>query len=142
MTRTDDSHIGGDEHGVGPLDMKRTLRDRPPPGRLKTQPGPDDQLVLWSASGSPAPLSSSRHAEPRRVTATRRDHPARKAVPLPEEQPMMQLWPQVGKLLGLGRAATYEAARRGDIPTMRFGRRIAVPTAALRRMLGIDTPEP
>lgn len=54
----------------------------------------------------------------------------------------MQLWPQVGRLLGLGRAATYEAARRGDIPTMRFGRRIAVPTAALRRMLRIDTPEP
>ena len=54
----------------------------------------------------------------------------------------MQLWPQVGKLLGLGRAATYEAARRGDIPTIRFGRRITVPTAALRRMLGIDTPEP
>ena len=52
----------------------------------------------------------------------------------------MQLWPEVGQLLGLGRAATYDAARRVDIPTIRFGRRIVVPTAALRRLLGVDAP--
>jgi hypothetical protein len=61
-------------------------------------------------------------------------------MPRPEDQPTMQLWPEVGQLLGLGRAATYDAARRGDIPIIRFGRRIIVPTAALRRLLGVDTP--
>jgi hypothetical protein len=52
----------------------------------------------------------------------------------------LRLWPDVGQLLGLGRAATYDAARRGDIPIMHFGRRIVVPAARLRQMLGIDTP--
>ena len=30
-------------------------------------------------------------------------------------------------MLGIGRAASYEAARRGDIPTLKIGRRIVVP---------------
>jgi hypothetical protein len=37
-------------------------------------------------------------------------------------------------------AASYKAARRGDIPTIRIGGRWKVPTAALRRQLGLDTP--
>lgn len=49
------------------------------------------------------------------------------------------LWPTAGKAVGLGRNATYEAAKRGEIPTNRFGNKITVPTAPLRRMLGIDT---
>ena len=32
----------------------------------------------------------------------------------------------------------YEAAKRGDLPTIRIGRRYLVPTAPLRRMLGLD----
>lgn len=40
-----------------------------------------------------------------------------------------------GKRLGLGRKAAYEAAKRGDIPTIRIGRRVLVPLAALERML-------
>jgi hypothetical protein len=142
MTRADDTHTEGDEHGGGRLGRTRALRDRPPPARLVTRPGPDEQLVLLPPPRSPVPPSRRRNADPGRVTTPGRDHRSAQAVPRPEEQPTMQLWPQVGELLGLGRASTYEAARRGDIPTMRFGRRIAVPTAALRRLLGIDTPEP
>jgi hypothetical protein len=48
--------------------------------------------------------------------------------------------PIAGKLLGLSRNAAYAAAASGQIPTLRFGRRIVVPTAPLRRMLGL-TPE-
>ena len=40
-----------------------------------------------------------------------------------------------GKRLGLGRNAAYEAAHRGDIPTIKIGRRLLVPIAALDRML-------
>lgn len=43
--------------------------------------------------------------------------------------------PEAGRMLGVGRSAAYEAARRGDIPTIRIGRRILVPDAALRRKL-------
>jgi hypothetical protein len=35
----------------------------------------------------------------------------------------------------LGRNASYEAARRGDIPTIRIGRLLRVPVVALERML-------
>jgi hypothetical protein len=35
----------------------------------------------------------------------------------------------------LGRNASYEAARRGDIPTIRIGRLLQVPVVALERKL-------
>jgi excisionase family DNA binding protein len=43
--------------------------------------------------------------------------------------------PKAGELLGLGRNGSYEAAHRGEIPTIRFGRLLRVPVAALERML-------
>jgi excisionase family DNA binding protein len=43
--------------------------------------------------------------------------------------------PEAGAMLGLSRNASYEAARRGDIPTMRIGRLLRVPKAAFDRML-------
>jgi excisionase family DNA binding protein len=53
-----------------------------------------------------------------------------------EEEPLvLSLWPDAGRKLGLGKHATYEAARRGEIPTVRFGRLIKVPMAALRKRL-------
>lgn len=48
------------------------------------------------------------------------------------------LWPTAGRALGLGRNATYEAAERGEIPTVKVGRKRPVPTAPLRRLLGIE----
>lgn len=38
---------------------------------------------------------------------------------------------QAAQLLGLGRTAAYEAARRGQFPTRRLGRRLVVPVPAL-----------
>ena len=43
---------------------------------------------------------------------------------------------QTAELLGLGRTAAYEAARRGEFPTRRLGRRIVVPVPALLEWLG------
>jgi excisionase family DNA binding protein len=34
---------------------------------------------------------------------------------------------EAAKLLGIGRTAAYEAARRGELPTRRLGRRLVVP---------------
>jgi excisionase family DNA binding protein len=39
------------------------------------------------------------------------------------------------KLLGVGRGTAYEAARRGEIPTIRIGGRLLVPVSRLRRLL-------
>jgi hypothetical protein len=39
-------------------------------------------------------------------------------------------------ILGLGRASAYTAANKGDLPTIQIGRRLLVPVARLRQMLG------
>ena len=49
--------------------------------------------------------------------------------------------PEAGRWFDLARSASYEAAARGELPVLRFGRSLRVPTAKLRQMLGID-PEP
>jgi excisionase family DNA binding protein len=43
--------------------------------------------------------------------------------------------PEAGEWLGIGRNAAYEAARRGDIPTIKIGRLLRVPVVALERKL-------
>jgi excisionase family DNA binding protein len=43
--------------------------------------------------------------------------------------------PEAGAKLGLGRNSSYEAAARGEIPTIRFGKLLKVPKAAFQRML-------
>lgn len=58
-------------------------------------------------------------------------------VPTADEQPTMPV-EEAGRYFGLGRTSAYEAARRGDLPTIRFGRRVVVPTAQLRKLLGLD----
>jgi excisionase family DNA binding protein len=45
--------------------------------------------------------------------------------------------PEAGALLGLGRNASYEAAKNGDIPTIRIGRLLKVPKAAFARLLNL-----
>ncbi len=43
--------------------------------------------------------------------------------------------PEAAEVLGIGRAAAYEAARTGEIPTIKIGKRILVPLVALERLL-------
>lgn len=43
--------------------------------------------------------------------------------------------PEAAKTLGIGRNQGYEAARRGELPTIKIGKRLLVPLAALDRML-------
>jgi hypothetical protein len=40
------------------------------------------------------------------------------------------------QVLGLSRQGSYDAANRGEIPTLRVGRRLLVPVVRLRRLLG------
>lgn len=43
--------------------------------------------------------------------------------------------PEAGALIGLGRNASYDAAKRGDIPTIRVGKLLKVPKAAFHAMI-------
>lgn len=55
-----------------------------------------------------------------------------------EELPPVLTVKRAGELLGLGRGSAYRAAARGELPTLRFGRRLVVPTAKLLGLLGFD----
>ena len=46
---------------------------------------------------------------------------------------------EAASVLGLGRTAAYEAARRGEIPCRKLGRRVIVPVPALLEWLGAST---
>jgi excisionase family DNA binding protein len=50
---------------------------------------------------------------------------------------------QAAAALGVSRGTAYEAARTGRIPSIRIGRRLLVPIAALQAMLnpGVIPPE-
>lgn len=43
--------------------------------------------------------------------------------------------PEAARLLGISRNLAYLAAARGEIPTLKVGRRVLVPTAALDQVL-------
>lgn len=45
-----------------------------------------------------------------------------------------------GQMLGIGRSATYRARKAGEIPTVKVGRQFRVPSAPLKRMLGLTPP--
>ena len=43
--------------------------------------------------------------------------------------------PEAARKLGIGRNQGYEAAKNGEIPTIRIGKRLLVPIAALENKL-------
>jgi hypothetical protein len=45
--------------------------------------------------------------------------------------------PEAGALIGLGRNASYEAAKAGKIPTMEFGALLIVPKQKWLAMIGV-----
>jgi excisionase family DNA binding protein len=57
-------------------------------------------------------------------------------VHLRSSKPATYSVPEAGRILGLGKNASYEAAHRGELPVLRFGRKLRVPRAALEKMLG------
>ena len=55
----------------------------------------------------------------------------------PDERLVVSV-PEAGRVLGLGRNASYEAVKRGEIPVLRFGKLLKVPTAWLKSVLSGD----
>jgi len=51
--------------------------------------------------------------------------------------------PDAGRIYyGLSRNGSYEAAKRGDIPTIKIGRLLRVPVRALEEMLNAASRQP
>ena len=51
-------------------------------------------------------------------------------------KPLTVTVPAAARLLGISRAAAYQAVARNEIPAVRIGRRIVVPIAPLERLVG------
>jgi excisionase family DNA binding protein len=43
---------------------------------------------------------------------------------------------EAAKILGISRGGAYLAAKRGELPVLKIGKRLVVPDAALERLLG------
>ena len=52
------------------------------------------------------------------------------------QEPKTQTVDEAAKELGIGRNQAYAAARRGEIPAIRIGKRILVLREPLKRLLG------
>lgn len=57
-----------------------------------------------------------------------------------DELPAVLTVEQAAQVLRLGRGQAYEAVRRGEIPSVRFGRSIRIPRRALLELLGEPDP--
>jgi hypothetical protein len=55
----------------------------------------------------------------------------------PNTEPVVSV-ERAGQVLGRSRGSAYGAVRRGEIPSLRFNRRVVVPTARLLAMLGAE----
>ena len=55
-------------------------------------------------------------------------------------EPLTVTVEEAGRLLGVSRGVAYEAARSGQLPTIRLGRRILVPRARLLELVGENAP--
>ncbi len=101
-----------------------------PPGRAAHANTP--AIAVRSASfwiGEPDALREA-------LVAAAFEHAMRVPVPGQVEEKRLTLTvEEAAEVLGISRAFAYEAARRGDIPSIRIGRRILVPKAALNRLL-------
>ena len=48
--------------------------------------------------------------------------------------------PEAARVLGIGKNLAYDAVARGEIPSIRIGRRILVPVASLVQLLEKSVP--
>lgn len=58
-------------------------------------------------------------------------------------EPLTMSVEDAARLLGVSRGLAYEAARKGELPTIRLGRRLLVPRARLLELVGaLEMREP
>jgi hypothetical protein len=107
---------------------------------------PRQTASLKHHSGGQRAASLKRSAGmPPRVKCTKPREPPEPPYPCPNDELLRMLIEQLavpvevaGEALGIGRSLAYTAIRNGELPFIRIGRRLTVPTAPLRAMLQIE----
>jgi hypothetical protein len=64
------------------------------------------------------------------------EHDRRREQSKGDQKPRVYSIPFAGAMAGLNRNASYAAAKRGEIPTIKFGKLLKVPAAAWHRIVG------
>ena len=59
----------------------------------------------------------------------------------PESKPTLSV-DEFAVVAGISRSTAFAAVHSGQVPSMRFGKRIRIPTAAVRRLLELDDGDP
>jgi excisionase family DNA binding protein len=65
--------------------------------------------------------------------------PIRSTTPKGGEACLTMTVEQAAKALGISRGSAYALAGKGDLPTIRLGRRMLVPRHAVERLVGLVT---
>ena len=73
----------------------------------------------------------------RRPTSSSEDDMTAAALPQRTHLPGLLKVEQASALMGISRSAAYRAVAAGDLPSVRFGCRLYVPTARLLELLGL-----
>lgn len=83
---------------------------------------------------------SLQYVHTRRMTSTADVSIVDRSLPDAATEPTVTI-ERAAQVLGIGRGSAYEAARRGEIPVLRIGKRFVVPTAQLLALLGHDADD-
>jgi excisionase family DNA binding protein len=59
------------------------------------------------------------------------------SIPSPEDRPTLSV-NEYAAVMEVGRSTAYASVAAGEVPVIRIGKRIRIPTAAVRRMLELD----
>lgn len=60
---------------------------------------------------------------------------------LPDPLPVTLTVEEVARVLRIGRNTAYEAIARGDLPSVRIGGRVLIPSARLLALFGVEVSE-
>lgn len=138
---TDRTRIGGPVDAARPGDGQVAWRCRACAATSTDQPRPS-LFTLFDSAATPEDIAAQ-------IARTLGDRAPTPGGPQPQSAPpglvtieaidgrVTLTIAETATLLGLGRTAAYEAARRGQIPTRRLGRRLVVPVPALLAWLGV-----
>ena len=90
------------------------------------------KVLAYTESDRPGPEPTGR----RPASATEEDMTAA-GLPQRMHLPGLLKVEQASTLMGISRSAAYRAVAAGDLPSVRFGCRLYVPTARLLELLGL-----
>ncbi len=75
------------------------------------------------------------------ITARQPAHAPQQPDADPAGTPLLVAVPDAARLLGIGSTFAWELVRAGAIPSVKLGRRVLIPRAALERLAGMHASE-